>query len=187
ARIERRADLHRLALGRGGHDGPLSLQLLEPLAARDHGDAMAGASQLKRERAADGASADDRDPQVRRRGSAIRRLSVMGRGLCVVHEHKIGLADLFANAENSQTMTANLQASDWDDVRVFLALWRARSLGQAASRLGVDISTASRRLAALEAQLGARLFERTRQGLAPTHAAEVIQPAAELMESAHAR
>src|SRR5207245_9599367 len=28
---------------------------------------------------------------------------------------------------------------------------------------------------------------RTRQGPAPTHAAEVIQPAAELMESAHAR
>jgi DNA-binding transcriptional LysR family regulator len=80
-----------------------------------------------------------------------------------------------------------LQGIDWDDVRVFLALWRARSLGQAAGRLGVDISTASRRLAALEAQLGTRLFERTREGLVPTHAAEVIQPAAELMESAHAR
>jgi DNA-binding transcriptional LysR family regulator len=82
---------------------------------------------------------------------------------------------------------ANLQGADWDDVRVFLALWRARSLGQAARRLGVDISTASRRLVALEEQLGARLFERTREGLVPTHAAEVIQPAAELMESAHAR
>jgi len=107
--------------------------------------------------------------------------------LCVVHERTIGLADLLANAENLQTMTAKLQGSDWDDIRVFLALWRARSLGQAATRLGVDISTASRRLVALEEQLGARLFERTRQGLAPTHIAELIQPAAELMESAHAR
>ena len=75
---------------------------------------------------------------------------------------------MLANAENLQTMTAKLQGSDWDDIRVFLALWRARSLGQAATRLGVDISTASRRLVALEEQLGARLFERTRQGLAPS-------------------
>jgi DNA-binding transcriptional LysR family regulator len=82
---------------------------------------------------------------------------------------------------------ANLQGPDWDDVRVFLALWRARSLGRGATRLGVDISTASRRLATLEERLGARLFERTRDGLAPTRAAELIQPAAELMESAQAR
>jgi DNA-binding transcriptional LysR family regulator len=84
-------------------------------------------------------------------------------------------------------MTANLQDVDWDDVRVFLALVRARSLGRGAARLGIDTSTASRRLAALEERLGARLFERSREGLVPTRAAERVQAAAELMESAHGR
>ncbi|WAS98914.1 LysR family transcriptional regulator [Nannocystis punicea] len=75
----------------------------------------------------------------------------------------------------------------WDDVRVFLAAHRLRNLGDAARRLGVDISTVSRRLTAFEATIGARLFERGRHGLAPTRAAEAVLVAAEAMELAHAR
>jgi DNA-binding transcriptional LysR family regulator len=75
----------------------------------------------------------------------------------------------------------------WDDVRVFLAAHRHKSLGAAAARLGLDTSTMSRRLTALEGALGLRLFERTRQGLVPTHAAEMVLPAAEAMEAAHGR
>ncbi|WP_437537972.1 LysR family transcriptional regulator [Sorangium sp. So ce726] len=75
----------------------------------------------------------------------------------------------------------------WDDVRVFLAVHRHGSLGQAGARLGLDTSTVSRRLTALEASLGARLFDRTRDGLVPTRVAELVLPAAEAMEAAHRR
>jgi DNA-binding transcriptional LysR family regulator len=72
----------------------------------------------------------------------------------------------------------------WDDLALFLALARARSLSGAASRLEVDASTASRRLAALERELGLRLFDRTPEGLAPTAYAERLFPEAEAMELA---
>ena len=64
----------------------------------------------------------------------------------------------------------------WDDVRLFLALCRARHLGGAAEALGVDASTVSRRLAAMEEVLSVTLFERGRDGIAPTEAAEELMP-----------
>ena len=81
----------------------------------------------------------------------------------------------------------DLERGRWDDVRVFLAAYRLLSLGQAASRLGVDTSTVSRRLTAFERQLGASLFVRSREGLQRTLAAEQLFEAAEVMEAAHAR
>jgi DNA-binding transcriptional LysR family regulator len=75
----------------------------------------------------------------------------------------------------------------WDDVQLFLAAHRHGTLGAAAARLGVDVSTMSRRLTALERALGVRLFDRTRQGLAPTRASAVVLPAAEAMETALGR
>lgn len=79
------------------------------------------------------------------------------------------------------------EAARWDDVRVFLAAYRLLSLGMAASRLGLDTSTVSRRIAAFERELGVRLFERSREGLQRTLAAEQLFEAAEAMEAAHAR
>jgi DNA-binding transcriptional LysR family regulator len=73
-------------------------------------------------------------------------------------------------------------AVQWDDVRVLLALLRSRKLDAAARGLGLDPSTLSRRLARLEERLDARLFERTREGLRPTRAAEALRPHAEAME-----
>ena len=70
----------------------------------------------------------------------------------------------------------------WDDVRLFLALYRERTLVFAARRLGVDTSTASRRLVAFEEALGTRLFDRTRDGLRPTNAAEQLLVPAEEAE-----
>lgn len=72
----------------------------------------------------------------------------------------------------------------WDDVRLFLAAMRERTLAGAGSRLGVDASTVSRRLAAFEAAVGTSLFDRTREGLAPTAAAEQLLVSAEDMEAA---
>ncbi|HTJ81589.1 MAG TPA: LysR family transcriptional regulator, partial [Polyangiaceae bacterium] len=89
-----------------------------------------------------------------------------------------------------QCIMANSQElgdARWDDVRVFLATHRHKSFGAAGVRLAIDTSTVSRRVAAFEAALGVRLFERTREGLLPTRAAERVLAAAEAMEAAHAR
>lgn len=72
-------------------------------------------------------------------------------------------------------------------MRLFLALCRAATLGGAARQLGVDGSTVSRRLAALEETLAASLFDRGRHGVAATPAAEQLLPVAEEIEHAMAR
>jgi DNA-binding transcriptional LysR family regulator len=78
-------------------------------------------------------------------------------------------------------------AARWEDVRLFLALHRERTLASAGAALGLDPSTLSRRLVALEEALDTQLFDRTREGLVPTAAAELLLPAAEEMAAAHAR
>jgi DNA-binding transcriptional LysR family regulator len=72
---------------------------------------------------------------------------------------------------------------EWDDVRVLLGLFRASNLEEAGRLLEMNGSTVSRRLAALEAQIGGQLFVRTRDGLRPTAAAERLRPHAERMET----
>jgi DNA-binding transcriptional LysR family regulator len=72
---------------------------------------------------------------------------------------------------------------EWDDVRVLLALFRASNLHDAGRALGMNASTVSRRLAALETRMGGQLFARTRDGLRPTAAADRLRPHAERMET----
>lgn len=64
------------------------------------------------------------------------------------------------------------KALDWDDLRIFLALTRAGSIRAAASVLGVNNSTVSRRVRAFEQRLGVRLFERLPSGYSLTPAGE---------------
>lgn len=78
----------------------------------------------------------------------------------------------------------DLSSARWDDVRLFLAVHRYGTLGQAAARLGLDTSTVSRRLAAFEEALGVQLFERTRDGVAATRIGELAVQSAEAMEAA---
>ena len=52
----------------------------------------------------------------------------------------------------------------WDDARIFLALTRAPTSRAAARSLGVDQATVERRLNALEAERGAKLFLRAKDG-----------------------
>jgi len=78
--------------------------------------------------------------------------------------------------------TSKLAVLDWDQVRVFLSVARAGQLAGAAARLGLDVSTVSRRIDRLEHELGVHLFDRTREGTVPTAAAEAMLPAAEDME-----
>lgn len=71
---------------------------------------------------------------------------------------------------------------DWDNARVFLALFRAGTLRAAAEKLEIDQATVGRRLAAMEKSLGARLFLRTPSGYVPTPAGDMAAAAAERME-----
>ncbi|WP_392887708.1 LysR family transcriptional regulator [Pseudomonas migulae] len=72
---------------------------------------------------------------------------------------------------------------DWDDLRFFLAIARAGSLGAAAKQLGVSHPTVGRRLQALEQASGQAFFRRTSEGLVPTAIGEGILCLAEEMES----
>ncbi len=75
-----------------------------------------------------------------------------------------------------------LVGSNWDDLRIFLAIARDGQISSASRQLGVDHSTAVRRLAALEAGLGLRLFERAGRRLRITKAGETLRATAERME-----
>jgi len=70
----------------------------------------------------------------------------------------------------------------WDDLRIFLAVARRGRLQAAGRILGLDPTTAGRRITALEAALGARLFERSPEGYALTEAGRGLLAHAEAME-----
>jgi len=72
----------------------------------------------------------------------------------------------------------------WDDVRFFLEVSRGRTFAAAAKKLGVDYTTVGRRIASLERELGAKLFERTPDGFVSTEVGEDLRGAAERMEAA---
>jgi DNA-binding transcriptional LysR family regulator len=72
---------------------------------------------------------------------------------------------------------------DWDDLRHFLAVARHGSTIQAAKALGMNQSTVQRRIAALERQLGQRLFERCPEGYRLTRLGEELRPIAERVET----
>jgi DNA-binding transcriptional LysR family regulator len=71
---------------------------------------------------------------------------------------------------------------DWNDLRAFLAVARTGRLTAAAARLGLDHSTLSRRIAALERSLKAKLFDRSPTGYTLTDEGVRLLPMAEEME-----
>jgi DNA-binding transcriptional LysR family regulator len=70
---------------------------------------------------------------------------------------------------------------NWDEFRIVRAIAEAQSLTRAAERLGLNHSTLFRRLAAMEARLGHKLFARDRSGYRPTAAGEDMAALANLM------
>jgi DNA-binding transcriptional LysR family regulator len=72
---------------------------------------------------------------------------------------------------------------EWDDLRVFLAVLRTGSHAGAARQLRVAPTTVGRRLAALEAAAGARLFARNADGLVPSATARALATHAERVEA----
>ena len=77
-----------------------------------------------------------------------------------------------------------MKGFDWDDLRIFLAIYRQGNLSSAARELRISQPTVGRRLASLEASLSARLFDRLPDGLLPTAAGSELVGMAEQMEKA---
>lgn len=72
---------------------------------------------------------------------------------------------------------------EWSDVRIFLAVMRGGSFGEAARSLGVSHPTVGRRIKALEDEAQQTLFRRTSEGLVLTDAGDGVMKLAEAMEN----
>lgn len=81
-------------------------------------------------------------------------------------------------------MRTPVRGFEWDDLRVFLAVFRAGTVSGAAQKLGVDHTTISRRIARLEKSLKAQLFQKKVTGYEPSPAGERLLATAEAMEAA---
>ncbi len=76
-----------------------------------------------------------------------------------------------------------MRRPNWNDLRYLLAVRRGQTLAAAARLLGVDDTTVSRRLAALQAALRAQLVQRRgADRLSLTHAGELVAQRTEAME-----
>jgi DNA-binding transcriptional LysR family regulator len=73
---------------------------------------------------------------------------------------------------------------DWNDLRYVLAVGTAGTLAGAARALGVNHTTALRRIAGLEKKSGVRLFERLPGGYVPTEAGEALLETARRIDTA---
>lgn len=71
---------------------------------------------------------------------------------------------------------------EWSDLRIFLAIARAGTLGAAARQLGQTQPTMGRRLRALETAIGHTLFQRTADGFVLTDEGSAVLEHAERME-----
>jgi len=71
---------------------------------------------------------------------------------------------------------------NWDDLKYVLAIHRYGGLSAAARMLNVNHSTVSRRIGALEEEMGVRLFDRMPNGLQITSHGEKAIEAAEVIE-----
>jgi DNA-binding transcriptional LysR family regulator len=71
---------------------------------------------------------------------------------------------------------------EWNDVRIFLAVVRSGSFGEAARTLKVSHPTVGRRIKAIEDEAEQALFRRTKAGLVLTDAGDAVLTLAESME-----
>src|SRR5512141_2716795 len=88
-----------------------------------------------------------------------------------------------------QECSAQLQSGrmfDWNDLKAFLAVARGGSTLAAAKALGINQTTVARRIEALEAALGLKLFERGQAGSRLTEAGRDLMAEAEKVEQASA-
>jgi len=79
--------------------------------------------------------------------------------------------------------TGDLTMMNWDDLKLFLSVARYGTMSSAAKQLNVQHSTISRRIRALEKQLGVSLLVRKKGTYELTEAGTTIERAAARMES----
>ena len=103
---------------------------------------------------------------LRRRGASIVVAPVPETGLGAAINDRLRRAA--APRPATLRCMAMSDALNWDEFRIVKAIAETQSLAGAAERLGLNHSTMFRRLTALEARLGVRLFERERSGYRPT-------------------
>lgn len=82
----------------------------------------------------------------------------------------------------AQKHTGSQGLTDWNRLRIVLALRQGGTLSAAGRLLGVDHTTVARHLDSLEREFGAPLFERGPEGFAATSLGEEVLTAAERME-----
>ena len=97
----------------------------------------------------------------------------------------LGATLICKNAQSAQKTNKTVADMDWDNLKFFLELSRAGKLTAAARRMGVDHTTVSRRIQALEKSLGLTLFIREQTGYSLTGPGQLLQ--VEQMESASVR
>lgn len=71
---------------------------------------------------------------------------------------------------------------NWDDLKFFLAVARSGTIRGGADLMAANHTTLARRLSLMEEQVGSRLFDRSKQGLALTQLGEHLLPHAERVE-----
>jgi DNA-binding transcriptional LysR family regulator len=76
-----------------------------------------------------------------------------------------------------------VEAVNWDNLRYFLELVRAGTLVTAAQRLNVDHTTVSRRILALEGEIGSQVFERRASGYQLTESGKRLLAHVEAIEN----
>lgn len=80
-----------------------------------------------------------------------------------------------------------MQSINWDDLRYCLAVVREGSVSAAARKLAVNHTTVSRRISALEQELGATLFDRSTAGWLLTPFGEsILRQVEQMAEEVHA-
>ena len=80
-------------------------------------------------------------------------------------------------------LTRKHQSLNWDDLKYFLAVARTGTLRAGADSIKVNHTTLARRLSVMEATIGSRLFDRSKQGLNLTQLGEDLMPHAERVEA----
>jgi len=88
-----------------------------------------------------------------------------------------------ANDVLASAMVGAMGTLDWNALQFILALARHQSLERAADELAVDPSTVSRRVRALERDIGARVFDRTAAGHRLTAVGQRLLDTAERVEA----
>lgn len=85
--------------------------------------------------------------------------------------------------DNKLAVAGRLEQLSWDDCRLFVALSEQGSLRKSAKRAGVSVPTIMRRVEQLEAALGARLVNRSPDGISLTLFGQSVRAIVEKMRA----